>query len=209
VSFEQPVGALLQVVANSKGTELHWPVNEVMSITRACRQTHSESAIMFFGLNEFGGHNGLDDSLSANFIDGINERQRAAVTHMWMGFCHTECIGDWDLPLRRLPGLQHVAIVTSVLTSYDPRCDEERVSKLIYDLAGKTVDVVFENTAGGGLPEEIYEQEEDMDGDDSEEEDDREEGDDSDKEDDDDDEVDMEEYGDVGDTESSESGEEE
>jgi hypothetical protein len=160
-----------QVVATIKGAENEKLIGEVLNITMACRQTHSESIILFFALNEFGGKDLGRASGFARFVDGITEQQQAVITHVWLDFCCAECLRPGEVSLQRLRGLQNITIVKSDLSWDLTESIEEEINEFICELVGKTVDVVFEDRNKADPTQEMSEQEESTEEDDSEEDD--------------------------------------
>lgn len=113
-----------------------------MGIMRASRQTRLESAPMFFDLNTFNGNFLYCDTLFDCFIGVLEERNRAAIKHLCLRYCHNWCLTRIRLPLYQLLGLQKVTIETADdggrTVFY-----EERIRSLVENRAGKRVEVAF------------------------------------------------------------------
>lgn len=142
-------------VFSASSSEVPQPLGNLLSITKTCRQTHSESALMFFELNEFGGEDHefcpQPQGQLARSVDAFSEPQRLAIKYWWLDTCHFECLMVIPTRLNRLPSLQQCTIVTGQLLYELPDDHCSRLKSIVENAVGREVDVLFEVSSEQGL----------------------------------------------------------
>lgn len=100
---------------------------------------------MFFGLNEFGGADAeYGWSEPEPLFKRFNLSQLKAIKYWWCIHCHVGCVSTVNAPVDRLPSLQRFALVARI----EDGTYKEHIKILVDTLAGRDVEVVFEDSDG-------------------------------------------------------------
>jgi hypothetical protein len=120
-------------------------IGDLLSVTKACRQTYRESALMFFDLNEFA----VDGvfacefrSIPKIFSAMLTDRQLRTIKSWTLRCCHFRCFKAMASSCSYLPELQKVtAWVVPMLVPFVK--DDERVKDVLKNLSDEGIDVAF------------------------------------------------------------------
>jgi hypothetical protein len=121
------------------------PAATVLGITLTCRQIRSETELMVFNLNEFGGSHIWDEVVFSNFINALGQRPRAAIKRWWVRTCHLQCLESFDILISKLKALEAVIIQNRTPSYGSTLDDQERIKGLIEEQAGRTLTITFES----------------------------------------------------------------
>ncbi|KAH3908882.1 hypothetical protein HBI56_123690 [Parastagonospora nodorum] len=118
-------------------------VENLLSITKTCRQTYSESALMFFGLNDFGGANVMGGwNRKQPLFEKLKEPQLKAIKYWWCTHCHVDCARIVNAPLDRLPNVQRFTLFVD--TTNKLATSRAGFKNMVDKLAGRDMEVVIE-----------------------------------------------------------------
>jgi hypothetical protein len=115
----------------------------MLNITKACRQAHSDSSLMFFELNKFSGGDDYQTFDGARFIAALSESQREAIKFWSFDICHFECVNFIPAYLGRLSRLVQIEIVAGELFNHSTEEFHRRWRNGVEEVFGVEVEVLF------------------------------------------------------------------
>jgi hypothetical protein len=128
------------------GNNLLDPLGHLLSITKTCRQTHSDASLIFFELNAFGGEDlhPYQRGYQEDFVDALSAPQRLAIKYWFLDHCHFNCIETIPNYIGRLPGLQRYTIV-AMESDFDTAVEYlEKLKGMVKNSASREVEVLLQ-----------------------------------------------------------------